>query len=170
MRSEPSSRAGGSTPGLSGTSEGRRTSPGRRSKTSTRLPFRAPPRRSSPWARSNQTRQAMSDSSWGPCRDGRPKPTVTAPGSSISAAGKGTGTATDSRSGTSMAAPHVAGAVALLFSRRADQCAKNPSLRQWNAAQVEKALAHMSQSFTGTWNVDTGYGHLDAEAFLLTFG
>lgn len=112
---------------------------------------------------------ALPESSRGPTRDGRPKPTLVAPGRSIHAAAKGRGTAADAQSGTSMAAPHTAGAVALLFSRRAAQCARDPSLRQWNVAQIQKAISHMCQGFNGAWSVDTGYGYLDVEAFLDTF-
>lgn len=58
-------------------------------------------------------------SSCGPTRDGRPKPDIIAPGVGITAARSGA-TAADpslytSMSGTSMAAAHVSGAIALLF-------------------------------------------------------
>ncbi len=55
------------------------------------------------------------DSSRGPAPDARvPKPDLSAPGTSIWAAGMGTGTGADLAAGTSMAAPHAAGVAALV--------------------------------------------------------
>jgi hypothetical protein len=55
-----------------------------------------------------------SDSSRGPTADGRWKPNVCAPGSSIRSCAAGTTTAYINKSGTSMATPHVAGVAAQL--------------------------------------------------------
>src|SRR3954468_12995942 len=52
-------------------------------------------------------------SSFGPTRDGREKPDVSAPGVNVIAAKAGTRSGVVAMSGTSMAAPHVTGAVAL---------------------------------------------------------
>lgn len=55
-------------------------------------------------------------SSSGPTRDGRQKPEVSAPGHDVRAAHSRTGTGVTDKSGTSMAAPLVTGAIAALLS------------------------------------------------------
>ncbi len=107
----------------------------------------------------------QSFSSFGPTRDRREKPDLVAPGVGIDAAAKGTGTGTRADSGTSMAAPHVTGAIALLFSH----LAKQPGATQPNAAQVRAVLTQHAQNFSGHHTVSNGYGLLDAEALLRAF-
>jgi subtilisin family serine protease len=99
-------------------------------------------------------------SSTGPTRDGRVKPDLTAPGTLIRAPRvrrNGHPARYDLMSGTSMAAPHVTGVVALLWSLW-------PGLA---AGQIRDALLSTARadSFTGvTPNTNWGQGKLDARA------
>lgn len=105
------------------------------------------------------------NSSYGPTRDSRQKPDVVAPGIDVHAAQAGTLTGAIAKNGTSMAAPHVTGAIALLLSRREKQgWASRPS-----AAQVRAALTQLTQQYTGHFTPSAGYGVLDVEALLAAF-
>ncbi|MBU7043635.1 MAG: S8 family serine peptidase [Theionarchaea archaeon] len=66
-------------------------------------------------ASSTKTDSLSSFSSRGPTTDGRTKPDITAPGSSIYAADSGTSCSDTGMSGTSMATPHIAGVCALML-------------------------------------------------------
>jgi subtilisin family serine protease len=82
-------------------------------------------------------------SSIGPTRDHRQKPELTAPGEVITSVRRGSaGTPNRYRSdrGTSMAAPHVTGAMALLLEH-------NPTL---TCTELEAALTCATDAFTGT--------------------
>jgi endonuclease G len=103
--------------------------------------------------------------SFGPTRDRREKPDVIAPGVDIIAADAGTGTGVRADSGTSMAAPYVTGAIALLFSH----LAKQPDASLPNAVQVCAALTQNAQTFNGHFAPGTGYGLLDVEALFRAF-
>src|SRR6266540_5534118 len=105
-------------------------------------------------------------SAYGRVRDDRRKPDLAAPGQAVYAAEAGTGNGAVPKSGTSMAAPHVTGAVALLLS-----CwAKNqPTRSQLTANQVRAALCQGAQSFNPAWNRGRGYGLLDAQSLLAAF-
>ena len=99
-------------------------------------------------------------SSLGPTRDGRPAPTIAAPGQSIIAPQPAsTGDTYGPMSGTSMAAPMVTGTVALMLQG-------NPEL---TAAEIRDCLMSTARAdaFTGaTPNHAWGAGKLDAaEAF-----
>lgn len=96
---------------------------------------------------------------------GRVKPDIAAPGTSTRSATRTSDTAYTSLSGTSMAGPHVAGAVALIFSAR-------PVLRG-NVDLTEQILADSAfrlsttscSSSAGIYpNNLFGYGRLDAQA------
>lgn len=106
-------------------------------------------------------------SSFGPTRDGRKKPDLSAPGEEIIAAK--TGNKLLSLSGTSMAAPHVSGALALLLSYINKQQAKKPTMRQINASQIQRIITQTSQNYSVNWHQGMGYGILDVEALLRDF-
>ncbi len=99
-------------------------------------------------------------SSRGPTRDGRSAPTIAAPGRWVmSARAKTVANGSDQYhllSGTSMAAPHVTGAIALMLQR-------DPDLTQ---AQIRDHLVDSARAdtFTGTVPNNTwGHGKLDAK-------
>ncbi len=99
-------------------------------------------------------------SSEGPTRDGRQKPEISAPGHSVFAAHSRTETEAVSKSGTSMAAPAMAGIVALIFaeSRERGTDLAITDLHDIVAAAVNKSPPASS----GTWNARYGLGRIDA--------
>ncbi len=108
--------------------------------------------------------EIANSSSNGPTRDGRKKPELFAPGVDIRAAKARTATGTVAMSGTSMAAPHVTGAVALLFSRQARTGGMLP-----NAVQTCAALVASASAMDGNWQSDRGFGLLNAQQLLAAF-
>jgi endonuclease G len=108
-------------------------------------------------------------SAYGPTRDEREKPELVAPGQSITAAKGGTANDVRPESGTSMAAPHVTGAIALLFSHWGKKNATVPNWEQLNTAQIRAAISQVTQNFSGRWTPGMGYGVLDVEALLAEF-
>lgn len=101
------------------------------------------------------------NSSFGPTRDERRKPNLCAPGVKILGAKAGTSQEFIHMSGTSMAAPHVSGAVALLFS----WVQKNSEENQLNANQLRALIenALLKSDYSSGWTNKMGYGALDME-------
>jgi len=102
-----------------------------------------------------------SASSYGPTRDARPKPDVVAPGIHIKAARGGTAGDVIEMSGTSMAAPHVAGAIALVLSKAVRTGRSAPS-----ATQIGAAIGETTTNFNGVHDRGHGYGTLNVKALL----
>lgn len=100
-----------------------------------------------------------SSSSFGLTRDNRAKPDIVAPGTAILAAlaNDDDHQAAIANTGTSMAAPHVTGALALVMSGR--QKSGQP---QYNAQQLTAGLKRYAQASGGFHNEGSGWGVLDA--------
>jgi endonuclease G len=103
-------------------------------------------------------------SSQGPTRDNRDKPDLSAPGVGIMAAKSGSTVDAVAMSGTSMAAPHVTGAVALALSR-----AHRAGIDAPAATELLVELAHRAKGYTGQPDPITGFGTLNVPAFLNAF-
>lgn len=105
--------------------------------------------------------RAYEKSSWGPTRKGLEKPDIVAPGVGLHAAGADRGDLRTSKpdSGTSLAAPHVAGAIALALSA----CVKTGRPAH-NSNRIRAALKETARHNTG-WSPETGWGELDARTF-----
>ncbi len=100
-------------------------------------------------------------SSSGPTRDGKQKPEISAPGQQIRAANSTSVNGTTVMSGTSMAAPHITGVVALLM--QATGSASNlsiDSLREILLVTGRKSPQANNQS----WNARYGTGRVDTVA------
>lgn len=103
-------------------------------------------------------------SSFGATRIGGAKPDIIAPGENILAAksNEGDTRATTRNTGTSMAAPHVSGAIALAFSRRQKQSDQTPLC----ANQIRVGLVQTAEGYCGRHHKGFGYGRLDVVSFL----
>ncbi len=101
--------------------------------------------------------------SLGLTRDGRAKPDLAAPGDGIVSALANTAdrAAVGPRTGTSMAAPHVTGALALALSRRA-----RSGRQQFNTLQLANALVATATRLRPGHHPGFGHGILDVLALL----
>lgn len=106
------------------------------------------------------------DSSMGPTRDNREKPELCAPGDGVVAAHAGTVGETSVMSGTSQAAAHVTGAVALLLSRFKKYSDMHPeqNLRSLTSKQVKSKLIRSLQFAKPFHDRRLGFGMLDVQA------
>jgi ribosomal protein L27 len=103
------------------------------------------------------------DSSCGPTRSDRRKPDISAPGFKIIAAEAGTVDGVCEKTGTSHAAPHVTGAIALLLS------AMNKQNRQLTASQIRKEVTMAISDDVSTWNEAMGFGVLNVHELFQRF-
>lgn len=101
-------------------------------------------------------------SSSGPARDGQEKPEVVAPGVSVRGALANSRAGAEPRltaqSGTSLAAPHVTGTIALALSAHAKKKGRDFNANELRTA-LQRSLRHLS-----IYNETTGFGELDAAA------
>jgi len=104
-------------------------------------------------------------SAYGPTRNGNEKPDLVAPGECIWAASANTGFDITNMSGTSMAAPHVSGTIALLLSYWNKKKEKIVNWEQFNANQIRSVLQQSCKNYRGAWNRGQGYGVIDAYEF-----
>lgn len=102
-------------------------------------------------------------SSAGPTRDGREKPEVSAPGHAVLAAHSRTGDGVVSKSGTSMAAPAVAGAVALVLG---EARARGIDLSAAEIREVVVSTARRPPPSGAGWDDRYGHGRIDVAAAL----
>ncbi len=97
-------------------------------------------------------------SSSGPTRDGRNKPEVSAPGHNVWAAKSGSRTKVTRKSGTSMAAPAVAGHVALIFEE-AQAHGLQLSAQQTREIVIQASKQNPPQG--SPWDRRYGFGRID---------
>ncbi|HZG41672.1 MAG TPA: S8 family serine peptidase, partial [Longimicrobium sp.] len=109
------------------------------------------------------TRPLSFFSASGPTRDGRQKPDICAPGHDVLAARSGTRSGVTSKKGTSMAAPAVAGAVALLL---AEAARGNRALSSEEIRDILIGTAVPMTNGAVPWDPPSGFGRLSVGAAL----
>lgn len=102
-------------------------------------------------------------SSYGPTRDEQRQPWISAPGVNVRAARGGSADGARLDSGTSMAAPHVAGAIALVLSRTA-KAGRVPGRNQ-----IAQVMRQKARDFNARWDEGQGWGVIDVAALLAAF-
>jgi hypothetical protein len=127
-----------------------------------------------------------SSSSRGPTGDGRMKPNLSAPGHFVTSADAGTTSGYTDLSGTSMAAPHIAGMAATLLDHYSDfqgrpaltraylmantlQHDADTSLSQKNSyglGRVSAYVAHWAHSGTGGWQSYWSWGSVTSSQYV----
>ena len=100
-------------------------------------------------------------SSAGPTRDGRQKPEISAPGHGVFAAHSRTFTGVVPKNGTSMAAPAVAGIVALVLGEARE---RGLDLSAAEVRDIVAASARRSPPGGTAWHDRFGHGRIDAAA------
>jgi hypothetical protein len=100
-------------------------------------------------------------SSAGPTRDGREKPEVSAPGHSVRAAKSSTRTGSRLMSGTSMAAPSVAGLIALMYDEARQ---RNLDLTMDQVRNILIRTARRNPPPGNAWHDRSGHGRIHAKA------
>jgi endonuclease G len=108
-----------------------------------------------------------SRSSYGPTRKNGPKPDLNAPGEEIFAARSNSvdHQAVIALSGSSMAAPHVTGAMALVLSARHKVGQVDHSKRQFNAINLAGLVKRTCENYNKLHHKGYGYGRLNALRF-----
>jgi subtilisin family serine protease len=107
------------------------------------------------------TRPLSYFSSAGPTRDGRQKPEVSAPGHSVRAAQSSTKTGSRLMSGTSMAAPAVAGLIALML---AEARTRDTPLAIEQIRDILIETARQNPPPGNAWHARYGHGRVSAAA------
>lgn len=105
-------------------------------------------------------------SSFGPTRDGRCQPILAAPGENVMAAIANSSNQFSPCNGTSMAAPHITGIVALLLSKISNNCMLNIHNPNYSAHEIQKWLRSQTRSNDEKWRNDIGYGVLDVQKLI----